>query len=240
MLKKQIPNLITLLNLSSGIFASILAVEGEFFAAACFVLLGIFFDFFDGFAARLLKVSSEMGLQLDSLADMVTSGLVPGIVLFQLIRNNLSASANESLISFDTPLWAYAGFLVTLGSAYRLAKFNIDDRQTDSFIGLPTPANALFILSIPLVIEFQPDHFFAEVFASLPFLISIAFLSTFILNAEIALFSLKFKSFKWKENWHRFLLILISVVFIILFKFAGVSLLIVSYILLSLFLRNKQ
>ena len=162
LIKKQIPNFITLLNLLSGCVGAVLAVQGELSLAAAFVALGIFFDFFDGLAARLLKVNSELGLQLDSLADMVTSGLVPGIVMCQLLSRSLGFSTELNFISEDQNWMIYVGLLIPLGSAYRLAKFNIDDRQTDSFIGLPTPANALLVLSLGLILEFQPESFLIQ------------------------------------------------------------------------------
>jgi CDP-diacylglycerol--serine O-phosphatidyltransferase len=139
-MKKQIPNLITLLNLLSGCIALVFVSQDNFWFAFYFVCLGIFFDFFDGFFARIFKVQSPLGVQLDSLADMVTSGVVPGFVMLKM----LSELSSEAFLP-------YFGFIITLGSCYRLAKFNIDTRQTDSFIGLPTPANALFILSLPLI-----------------------------------------------------------------------------------------
>ena len=132
-IKKHIPNLITLLNLFSGCIAFVYASQENFEMAFFFVCLGIFFDFFDGFFARLFNVSSPLGLQLDSLADMVTSGVVPGFVMFKMLTN--SVNSDPSLIYLP-----YFGFIITLGSCYRLANFNIDTRQTDSFIGLPTPA----------------------------------------------------------------------------------------------------
>ena len=167
-IKNYIPNLITLLNLFCGCIAVIFAVHNNFVAAAVFVFLGIFFDFFDGLLARKLNVQSELGLQLDSLADMVTSGLVPGIVMFKLISLSSNApemitqddwSADFSLKNLNIAPLALIGLFVTLASAYRLAKFNLDDEQQTYFKGLPTPANALLILSLPLIIEFQNSNF---------------------------------------------------------------------------------
>ena len=143
----------------------IFAVNGSLVTASFFAFLGIFFDFFDGLLARKLNAQSELGLQLDSLADMVTSGLVPGIVMFQLLSltsgdsewlessNQWSNSMNWE--SFNIQLLPLIGLLITLASAYRLANFNIDENQTSLFIGLPTPANTLLILSFPLIMEFQ-------------------------------------------------------------------------------------
>ena len=146
-MKKHIPNIFTLANLFSGTIAVINAVEGHLLIAGLFVLLGIFFDFFDGFFARLLKVPSELGKQLDSLADMVTSGVAPGIILMKLLEQTI---AKGDVIGIDLHLFGYEfewialiGLVFTLAAAYRLANFNIDERQTSSFIGLPTPAATL-------------------------------------------------------------------------------------------------
>ena len=148
-MKAFVPNFITLLNLLSGGIAVIFAVKGDLSTAALFVFFGIFFDFFDGFLARKLNVSSEMGLQLDSLADLVTSGLAPALVLVNLIELSILPSQDANCFL------PYLGLLVLLCSAYRLAKFNISTEQSQFFIGLPTPANALLIMSLPLVLDYQ-------------------------------------------------------------------------------------
>jgi len=191
-----------------------------------FVCLGIFFDFFDGFFARLFNVSSPLGLQLDSLADMVTSGVVPGFVMFQMLSN--SVNSNPALIYFP-----YLGFIIALGSCYRLANFNIDTRQTDSFIGLPTPANALFILSLPLIVKYSDSLIALELLTNNWFLVVITLLSAYILNAEIPLFALKIKKFNFKENVLQIVFVLISLVLLVLFQFSGVALVIVFYVFLS-------
>ncbi|WP_418264866.1 CDP-alcohol phosphatidyltransferase family protein [Flavobacterium faecale] len=225
-IKKQIPNLITLLNLFSGCIALVFITKSNFEWAFYFVCLGIFFDFFDGFFARLFKVSSPLGLQLDSLADMVTSGVVPGYVMFSM----LNSSQNEIT---DNPLFAYIGFVVTLGSCYRLANFNIDTRQTDSFIGLPTPANALFILSLPLVLHTSDSLFTLEFLTNQWVLLAIVLGSAYILNAEIPLFSLKLKKFTVKDNLIQIIFLLFSFLLVLFFHFAGIPLLILFYVLLS-------
>lgn len=225
-IKRHIPNIITLLNLFCGCIALVFAMKANFEMAFYFVCLGIFFDFFDGFFARLLNVSSPLGLQLDSLADMVTSGVVPGFVMFQMLSN--SVNSNPSLVYFP-----YLGFIIALGSCYRLANFNIDTRQTDSFIGLPTPANALFILSLPLIVKYSDSLIALELLTNNWFLLVITFLSAYILNAEISLFALKIKKFNFKDNALQILFLLISLVFLALFQFTGVALVIVFYVLLS-------
>jgi CDP-diacylglycerol--serine O-phosphatidyltransferase len=226
-LKKHIPNLITLLNLFCGCIALVFAGEANFEMAFFFVCFGIFFDFFDGFFARLFNVSSPLGLQLDSLADMVTSGVVPGFVMYKMLSNGVAS--NPTLIYLP-----YLGFIITLGSCYRLANFNIDTRQSDSFIGLPTPANALFILSLPLILKNSDSLLVLELLINPWILIFVSILSAFILNAEISLFALKIKKFNFKDNALQFFFLLISMLLLGYLQFAGVALIIVFYVLLSL------
>ena len=178
-MKSYIPNFITLLNLFSGCVAVIFALEGNMKLTAFFVCLGIFFDFFDGLLARKLKVESELGVQLDSLADMVTSGLVPGLVLFYLL-------GLAPQLSWETyNLLPYFGLLVTLASAYRLAKFNISTNQSDAFIGLPTPANTLLIIALPLILEYQNSTALNEIILNPWFLMGLTIVSCYLLNAPI-------------------------------------------------------
>ena len=222
-MKKHIPNFITLLNLFCGSIAVIFAVNGNMLATALFVFIGIFFDFFDGLLARKLNVQSELGLQLDSLADMVTSGLVPGLVMFYLLE---LSNINSYL--------PYLGLLITLASAYRLANFNIDENQSDSFIGLPTPANALLILSLPLIMEFQNNEVMNAIILNKWFLIGITLLSCYLLNANIKLIALKFKNWSFIDNKARYIVILLSIILLVIFQFIAIPLIIASYIIISL------
>ncbi|MDG2483937.1 MAG: CDP-diacylglycerol--serine O-phosphatidyltransferase [Flavobacteriaceae bacterium] len=227
-MKAFVPNFITLLNLLSGGIAVIFAVKGDLSTAALFVFFGIFFDFFDGFLARKLNVSSEMGLQLDSLADLVTSGLVPALVLVNLIELSI-------LPWQDTNCFLpYLGLLVLLCSAYRLAKFNISTEQSQFFIGLPTPANALLIMSLPLVLDYQNSDSYNALILNPFFLVVVTLLSSFLLNAPVKLIALKFKTWNFSENASKYILIIFSLVGLILFKFAGIPLIIIFYIMLSL------
>ena len=224
-IKKHVPNTITLLNLFCGCIAVVSIAQGDFLNGFLFVCLGIFLDFFDGFFARLFKVSSPLGLQLDSLADMVTSGVVPGYVVYSML-----ASVSEN------PYLPFAGFIITLGACFRLANFNIDELQTDSFIGLPTPANALFFLSLPLITEF-------ELLRNSWFLIAVSLLSAYIMNAGISLFSLKIKKLNLKDNALPAIFIFLSVLLLAVFQFLGIPLVILLYVLLSImnnaFLKTK-
>lgn len=235
---KQIPNLLTLGNLFCGTLATIYAVQGNFKSTAFFVFLGIFFDFFDGFAARLLKVTGELGKQLDSLADMVTSGVVPGIVMFQLLGNKKEYTNELFDFNFvfqtETNYIQYIGLLLVLGSCYRLAKFNIDARQTNSFIGLPTPAMSLFVISLPLIQEYTSIPFAIQIVSNKYFLIVLTIVLTYLMNAEIQLFSLKFKNFLFKENIFKYIFLIISLILIFLLKIASIPVIIFSYIVLSI------
>ena len=228
-IKKHIPNLITLLNLFSGCIALVFALNKDFDLAFYFVCLGIFLDFFDGFFARLFKVSSPLGLQLDSLADMVTSGVVPGVVMYQMIANSSAFPTMNSDIVF----YPFLGFIITLGSCYRLANFNIDTRQTDSFIGLPTPANALFILSLPLVLKYSDSIIILELLTNHWLLMVITLFSAYILNAEIPLFSLKIKKFNITDNVLQIVFLSLSFVFLLFFEYLGIPMVIIFYVLLS-------
>lgn len=230
-MKKYIPNSITLANLFCGTIAVVLAVENRLDWAALFVGLGIFFDFFDGFFARLLNVKSDLGLQLDSLADMVTAGVVPGIAMYQLLKGSTWVVENETAIVGFVP---YIGFVITLASAYRLANFNIDTRQTTGFIGLPTPANTLLILSLPLILQYEPTEWMISILQNVWVLIGITLLSAYLLNAEIALFALKFKDYSLKNNGIKYLFLAVSAVLLILLKISAIPIVILLYIALSL------
>lgn len=232
-IKKHIPNLITLLNLLCGCIAIVFVINEQLDMAFYYVCFGIFLDFFDGFFARLFKVSSPLGLQLDSLADMVTSGVVPGLVMVILMtKASTSFSLNTHI------LMSIFGFIITLGSCYRLANFNIDTRQTDSFIGLPTPANALFILSLPLVLKYSDSLVLLEILSNYWVLLGITLFSAYILNAEIPLFSLKIKDFTFKKNALQIVFLTLCVLLLIFFQYLAIPLVIVTYVLLSV-INNK-
>jgi len=234
--KKHVPNLVTLLNLTSGLIALVYAFDTNWQMAFLWVCIGIFFDFWDGFFARILKVQSELGLQLDSLADMVTSGVVPGMIMFQMlvgIADN-QEEYNLSPDNFYLGMLPYVGFIITLASCYRLAKFNIDKRQTDSFIGLPTPANALFIMSLPVIQAHSDGTGYVFSLLSNPYvLIGISLLSAFMLNSEVRLFSLKIKYFNWDTNKTQVIFLVISVVLLFLLQYMAIPVIILFYVLLS-------
>lgn len=225
-IKAQIPNLFTMLNLFCGCIALVFVSNSDFKLAFFFVFLGIFFDFFDGFFARKFGVAGPLGVQLDSLADMVTSGVVPGYVMYQMLMNSRNFLVSE-WYHIEVP---FMGFIITLGACYRLAKFNIDERQSDSFIGLPTPANALFIASLPLIMsDCQHDNLFFNSWI----LIAITLLSAYIMNAEIPLFSLKIKDFSFGKYKLHIFFIAISLIMLIFLQILAVPIIILIYVLLS-------
>jgi CDP-diacylglycerol--serine O-phosphatidyltransferase len=234
-IKKHIPNIITLLNLFCGCMALVFVSNDRFEMAFFFVCLGIFLDFFDGFFARLFKVAGPLGLQLDSLADMVTSGVVPGFVMFKMMGSS-SAYMSEGYLQY----FPYLGFIITLGACFRLAKFNIDTRQTDSFIGLPTPANTLFILSLPLVLEYYSAEslMVLEILTEKWVLLLISLFSAYVMNAEIPLFSLKIKKFNFKDNGLQIVFLIISILLLFFLQYLGIALVIIFYVLLSV-INNK-
>ena len=243
-MKKHIPNLFTLLNLFSGMLGVLMASSDRLVAAAGFVLLGIFFDFFDGFFARKLNVHGDLGKQLDSLADVVTSGVVPGIIMFQLLLHTVRDSYFKELSceegswsTFDETFYyfiPFTGLLITLAAAYRLANFNIDVRQSDSFIGLPTPAFAIFVISLPLILAYDESSWVAGWIQNTYVLIGITLAGCYLMNANLPLFSLKFKSYGWRGNEFPYVFLALSALMLLLFNLVGVPLIIVLYILMSI------
>ena len=241
-MKRYIPNLITLLNLLSGSIAVIFAVQNNLVAAALFAFLGIFFDFFDGLMARKLNVASEVGVQLDSLSDVVTSGLVPGLVMYQLLDMATGSQTwvpaktiSESMQWYngEIKLIPLLGLLITLASSYRLAHFNVHGHKQEGFIGLPTPANTLLIVSFPLIMEFQNNDLINSMITNQWFLIAVTLISCFLLNAPIRLMALKFKTWSFKDNSIRYLLIIGAIILLVIFQFAAIPLIILAYIFSS-------
>ncbi len=213
-----------------GCIAIVQIFEGNLNWAAYLVGIAAVFDFFDGFAARLLKVTSPIGKDLDSLADMVTFGVVPGLIMYKLIfLVYLNANLSVSFELIEKKLYlCYVAFLIPIFSAIRLAKFNNDTRQSNSFIGLPTPANAIFVASLILISKEYGHRFTPEILCLLTLLLSL------LLVAPMPLFALKFKSLSFKGNEIRYFFLVLSVILLISLKAVGIPLIIVLYILLSL------
>lgn len=245
---KHIPNLITSLNLLCGAIAILFTVSGDLIIAALFVVLGVVFDFFDGLLARLLNAQSPIGKELDSLADMVSFGIVPSLVMVQLLQLSYFGEIKPLTEIFSTRAWNVGiedyypllGLLIMLGAAFRLAKFNTDTRQSNRFIGLPTPANALLILSLPLIFEYQYTQTIEKIFFNKWFLIGLTLLSVYLMNSNLSLFALKFKTWDFKTNKQRYVFLAITLGLFIAFQFIAIPMAILLYILFSLFWNNKS
>ena len=228
---RNIPNGITSCNLFSGCIASYMAFQGDFRMAMLFIVLGAVFDFFDGMSARLLNVSSPIGKELDSLADNITFGLAPSAVVFSLF---MEIDIPE-FMSGVSDLLPYSAFIISVFSALRLAKFNLDERQTTSFIGMPTPANALFWSSLAICIS---EGEYLQCFNAL-YLLLLVFVMSFLLVSELPMFSLKFKKLSWKTNKIKYIFLIVSISLLVLYGVNGLSAVILWYILLSVFLYKK-
>ena len=217
-----IPNVLTCCNLLCGALGIMEVFKGNLEVASWLLIAGGVFDFFDGFVARLLNSSSPIGKELDSLADVITFGLLPASMLFILIQN-----ASQEI-------WkAYMGLgLIVVFSALRLAKFNIDTRQSESFIGVPTPANGLLIASLPLIISYQPEY--KSLIENDNLLLGYAVLMAYLLVSEIPLFAMKFKTFGWEVNKIKYIFLTLSVLLLILLKFVAIPLIIGLYVLMSI------
>lgn len=258
-IKRLIPNLLTAGNLVGGILAIIFTLTGRIELAPWCIFASAIFDFLDGFAARLLKVQNELGKQLDSLADMVTFGVAPGImvfVMFGFFGNNefvLPQTISEKFIpevivgneiiegSIGGYVWPiyYLAFLIPVFALFRLAKFNLDTRQTSSFIGLPTPAMTLFFAVIPLLVisgmesDMDWQKMMAEILVNPIFLIVSTIVMSIIMVVELPLFALKFKGFGWKGNEIRYIFLTICIGLFATLLFWSIPLIIILYIILS-------
>lgn len=220
LIKRQIPNMITLGNLFCGCLGIIAALQSNYNTMILYVVLALIFDFLDGFVARALKVSSPIGKELDSLADMVTFGVLPGFCMY----NFLLETAGASHI-------AYLAFMIPLFSALRLAKFNIDTRQTDRFLGLPTPANAAFFCTLPLIDDLQMP--FLSILKTAYFIAPAIIVFSLLLISELPLIALKFTTYAFGANAPRYGLIISALVLFVLFSLNAVPMIILLYILVS-------
>lgn len=229
---KQIPNTLTCCNLISGCMATGAAFHGNMEWAVIMIIIGAVFDFFDGMSARLLHVSSPIGKELDSLADVVTFGVAPSAMVFYMFTQVVYPEILEPL----RPILPYTAFLMAAFSALRLAKFNLDERQTSSFIGLPTPANALFWASL---IVGSRGFLISEKFNAV-FLFLFMLLFCFLLVAEIPLFALKFKNLSWKDNKVKYIFLIGCIPMIVFLKYSCFAAIIVWYLLLSILTRKQN
>ena len=226
-MSKHIPNLLTISNLICGCIALYFTFKGELVYTAYLIVLAAIFDFMDGAVARLLNVFNPIGKELDSLADMVSFGLVPGSVVFHLL--------DESPLS----QYSFMALIIPIFSAYRLAKFNVDENQNENFIGLPTPANCLVFISIPLITTFNSESTIAYLFKIPEILLIITILMSLALVSRIKMFSLKFKNLKFQDNKLRFFIITMSIFLLTWLEFSAIPIIILLYILMSLVKRTN-
>ena len=244
MIRKHIPNFITCLNIISGSIAVVLAIKGSLTIAVVFIFAAAIFDFFDGMAAHLLKAYSPIGKDLDSLADMISFGLAPGMLMMVMMEYSLFGM-NVRAENFSTlSLWEItclsSALLIPVFSALRLAKFNIDTRQTTSFIGLPTPANAIFIAALALITEHRKFAVIDDIVLLPWVLLIITIAMSLLLVSELPLFSLKFRNLSWKENKVRFIFLGIATALIVTLNSYGIAAAILIFILISLLMKFKK
>lgn len=229
---KNLPNSITSCNLFCGCIASYMAFQSKYEYALLFIVLGAVFDFFDGMTARLLHVSSPIGKELDSLADDITFGLAPAAIAFSLFKEVHYPAWLESI----SHLLPYTAFLIAVFSALRLAKFNLDERQSTSFIGMPTPANAMFWGSL---VVGEHAWLVSENFNAL-YLLVLVLVMSLLLVAELPMFSLKFKDLSWGHNKISYIFLIVSIPLLVIFQLSGFAAVILWYILLSILTRKKS
>ena len=240
---KHIPNILTLSNLFCGIL-SILFICGNHLIIGCyFIIIGAFFDFFDGMFARILNVTSEQGKQLDSFADMVTFGIAPSILIFQLFflieGNDFFTNYNQDLSLYKSNGFAYCAFLITIFSALRLSKFNISENQKNHFIGLPTPANALFLVSLVFIYKFDVNSIFYNYLFSKYTIVLLCLVMSFLLISNIPFINLKFKNYNFRENKYKYVFLILSFILLLLLHFESSPFILILYLLISI-IKNKK
>lgn len=238
---KHLPNFITSLNLLCGCLAILsLTYASDPLTAAFLVIAAAIFDFLDGFVARLLKVTSSIGAELDSLADMVTFGVVPGLMLLHYLAETIGITSMNLQSFSDKPILLIP-LLVPIFSALRLAKFNVDSRQSDSFRGLPTPASALWVIAIPLMVEYSPIGMRGDigpvqkVIVDQWFIVCSSIVLSALMVSDIPLMAMKFKSFGWKDNQVRYAFLIISLVLLIILQPIAIPIILSLYLLISIF-----
>lgn len=223
---KHIPNAITCCNLLSGCISIVLLCNGYVTAAGIMIFVAAIFDFFDGFAARLLKAYSAIGAELDSLSDVVSFGVAPSFIIYHYLQ---STPVSVSISSFN--VIPFAAFVLAVFAELRLAKFNVDDRQTTSFIGLPTPAMGLFVASLPFTLQNENLAFMGGLMTNIYFLLSVVAIFSYLMVSEIPFFSLKIKNLRFKENIHIYVLAAFAVISFIILGFAAIPFVMLFYII---------
>ncbi|PLX09955.1 MAG: CDP-diacylglycerol--serine O-phosphatidyltransferase [Marinilabiliales bacterium] len=231
--KSIVPNTITLLNMLCGILSIYFGMSGDLITAAYLIFFAAILDFLDGFTARMLNAYSDLGAQLDSLADLISFGLAPGFILFNMINISHGQPGNTGNTATLIP---FIGFIIPLFAALRLAKFNIDENQESSFLGMPTPAVAILIGSFPLIKQylFNDRGLYYMIITNTYFLAGIAVIMALLMVIPLPMFAFKFKNYKWKDNKIKYVFLILSLIAILIFKSAGIPLIISMYFLLSL------
>lgn len=232
-MKKHIPNMLTLANLLVGILSIYIGMQGDLKVAAYLIFIAAILDFSDGFAARMLNAYSDIGKQLDSLADLVSFGVAPGFILVNMIS---ISHGQPSITSTGSTILPFIGFMIPLFAALRLAKFNIDENQENSFLGMPTPAVAILVASLPLIKNFlyHDRGLFYMVITNTYFLTGIAVITSLLMVIPLPMFAFKFKSYGWAENKVKYSFLLLSLILLIWLQFMAIPLIIALYFLLSL------
>jgi CDP-diacylglycerol--serine O-phosphatidyltransferase len=251
---KNLPNLFTLLNLIFGCIAIVFILQNgiiitadesgtqlidmpeKIWMASLFIGLAAAVDFFDGFVARLFKATSEMGKQLDSLADAVSFGVAPGMILYQFLRLSYAQEVNGLSVSM---IWLLPAFVVSAAAAYRLAKFNLDSSQHYAFKGVPTPAVGLLVASFPLIYWNVNEQWVLTLLLNKWFLYALIAVLSYLMVSSWPLMSLKFKNYSLHENWPKILLLVIALVAIVLLKWLSVPVIFIVYVLVSLLFKNR-
>jgi CDP-diacylglycerol--serine O-phosphatidyltransferase len=233
MIRKNIPNFVTLLNLLSGCVSIVFAFSGELRLASYLIGMAAIFDFLDGTLARVLKVRSEIGLQLDSLADVISFGLAPGFIIFHLMNNSSNAPL---ILVYNINFALFVALLIPVFSAFRLAKFNIDYRQNENFIGMPTPTSAIFFASLPLVLHQASvsNHTMVKSLIENYWVLSLlVIVFSYLMVSSVVLMSLKFKTLSFTANSTRYIFLFVALVLVLFLKFYAFPIVILFYILLS-------
>lgn len=232
-----VPNAITALNLVCGSLAVFFAIDGQLGWASVFILSAAVFDFMDGFAARLLKAYSAIGKELDSLADLVSFGLAPAAIVFTLLELTMFGQ-NQPIQNIDAH-WGewivlFTSLVIPVAGAFRLAKFNTDDRQSESFLGMPIPANAIFFASLGLIFELGASENVKALILNKNILLSSVFMCSFLMISELPMFSMKFKNLNIKQNAVRFLFLGVTILMLVFLQLYALPLIIIWYVLLSI------
>lgn len=225
----HIPNTLTTLNLVGGCLSILTAFSGDLRLSAIILLVAFHADIFDGMSARLLKVQSLMGKELDSLADMISFGLAPAVILHVMLKQQLDVEAFSFSLPVKTWITLLIPFLLPVFAALRLAKFNVDENQKDEFIGLPTPANALMVISLPLIAFSQPESFLTDWFSHPEVIIIYSVTVALLMVIPVHLYGLKLKGFRWRENKFRYLFLALALGTIVTFFHTGLFLTIILY-----------